>query len=53
MEMSLLYRDNMAVITNASIPESSIKKKHHVCAYHFIGEASAAGIVTIIYKLSK
>ena len=48
--MSLLYGDNMTVTTNASIPGSNIKKKHHICAYHFIREASAAGIVNFIYK---
>ena len=34
--MSVIYGDNMAVITNASVPSSTIKKKHHACAYHFV-----------------
>ena len=51
--MSLLYGDNMAVIISTSIPGSNVKKKDHVCAYHFIEEASAADIVNFIYKQSK
>ena len=51
--MSVIYGDNMAVITNASVPSSTIKNKHHTCAYHFVREASAAGIVCFIYKPSK
>lgn len=43
----------MAVITNASLPSSAIKKKHHAYAYHFVREASAAGIVCFIYKQSR
>ena len=53
LEMSVIYGDNMAVITNASIPGNNIKKKHHACAYHFIREAGASGIVCFIYKSSK
>ena len=49
---SLLYRDKMAIIINASISGSNIRKKHHTCVYHFIIESSAAGIVNFIYKSS-
>ena len=51
--MSLLYGDNMAVITNASIPNSNVKKKHQACAYRFIREVSPTGIVNFIYKQSE
>ena len=50
IRMSVLYGDN---ITNTSIPGSIIKKKHHACAYHFIIELWATGIVNLIYKQSK
>ena len=48
--MSVIYGDNMAVITNAPIPGSNIKKKQYVCAYHFTREAGASGIVCFIYQ---
>ena len=52
LRMSVIYGDNMAIITNLSIPDSNIKKKHHACVYHFIREAEAAEIVCFIYKLT-
>ena len=38
-----LFGDNLSVITNCSKPESTLKKKHHSCAYHFIREAVSMG----------
>ena len=51
---TIVYGDNLAVITNASVPGSMIKKKHHACAYHFIREACTAGIMlTQILKVKR
>ena len=36
--------DNRAVILNASVPESTLRKKHHSVNYHFVRECVAAGI---------
>ena len=42
-----VYCDNEAVTKNCSIPESTLKKKHHSIAYHRNREAVAAGIVRV------
>ena len=42
-----VYCDNEAVTKNCSIPESTLKKKHHSIAYHRNREAVAAGTVQI------
>jgi hypothetical protein len=39
--------DNQAVVTNASIPESTLKKKHNAIAYHRVREAVAAKTIRI------
>ena len=41
------YCDNEAVTNNTTIPESTLKKKHHSIAYHRCHEAVAAGTVRI------
>ena len=51
--ISVIYVDNIAVITNESTPYVNIKKKHRLCAYHFIIEVGAAETVCFIYKRSK
>ena len=40
-----VYCDNEAVTKNASIPESTLKKKHNSIAYHQAREAVAAGTI--------
>ena len=42
-----IFCDNEAVTKNCSIPESTLKKKHHSIAYHRNREAVAAGTVRI------
>ena len=42
-----VYCDNEAVTKNTTIPESTLKKKHHSIAYHRCREAVAAGTVRI------
>ena len=36
IEMTLLYGENMVVITNVSIQGRNIKKNYHARTYHFI-----------------
>jgi hypothetical protein len=45
--------DNQSVLSNSSIPESILKKKHHSVAYHFVREGSAAGEWTHEYVNTK
>ena len=42
-----VYCDNEAVTKNCSIPESTLKKKHHSIAYHRNREAVAAETIRI------
>ena len=42
-----MFCDNEAVYKNATMPESTLKKKHHSIAYHRCREAVAAGTVRI------
>jgi hypothetical protein len=42
-----VFCDNEAVVKNASVPESTLKKKHNAIAYHRVREAIAAGTIRI------
>ena len=42
-----IYCDNEAVYKNCSIPESTLRKKHHSIAYHRNRESVAAGTCRI------
>ena len=42
-----IFCDNEAVYKSTSVPESTLKKKHHSIAYHYSREAVAAGIVRV------
>jgi hypothetical protein len=42
--------DNMSVVKNTSVPESTLKKKLNAIAYHFVREAVASGIIRIAYE---
>ena len=44
--------DNMSVISNASVPESVLKKKSLSICYHFIREQSAKSAVYVSYEPS-
>ena len=35
---SFLYGDNKSVLCNTCIPDSTLKKKNHAIAYHFVWE---------------
>ena len=40
-----MFGDNQSVVTNSTIPHSSLQQRHHALAYHRVREAIAAGIV--------
>ena len=42
-----VYCDNEAVYKNTSVPESTLKKKHHSIAYHRCREAVAAKTIRV------
>ena len=46
-EETKIYGDNNAVIINTSVPESTLKKKHHSINYNYVRESIAAGVVQI------
>ena len=45
-----IFGDNNAVIINTSVPESTLKKKHHSINYNYVRESIASGIV-LIFKV--
>jgi hypothetical protein len=48
-----VFCDNDAVCKNTTLPESTLKKKHHSIAYHRCREAVAAGTVRIAKEDTK
>ena len=46
-EATNVFCNNEAVYKNTSLPESTLKKKHHSIAYHRCREAVAAGTVRV------
>ena len=42
-----VFCDNKSVVTNATVPTSTLKKKHNSIAYHRVREAVAAEILQI------
>ncbi len=42
-----VFCDNKSVVTNATVPTSTLKKKHNSIAYHRVREAVAAGVLRI------
>ncbi|KAI2502900.1 Reverse transcriptase (RNA-dependent DNA polymerase) [Fragilaria crotonensis] len=48
-----VFCDNEAVYKNTTMPESTLKKKHHSIAYHRCREAVAAGTVRIAKEGTK
>jgi hypothetical protein len=45
--------DNKSVVTNSTLPDSTLKKNHNVIAYHRVREAVAAGTLQIAHVHSK
>ena len=52
-EATNVFCDNEAVYKNTSLPESTLKKKHHSIAYHRCREAVAAGTVRVAKEGTK
>lgn len=48
-----IFCDNDAVCKNTTLPDSTLKKKHHSIAYHRCREAVAAGTVRIAKEDTK
>ena len=46
------FSDNLAVIRNASQPESTIKKKHNYVCYHAVRKSGAMGEIVCIHEAS-
>lgn len=42
-----MYCGNNSVVTNAQIPESTLRRKHNSIAYHRVREAAAAGTIRV------
>ena len=42
-----VFCDNKSVVINATIPTSTLKKKHNAIAYHKVREAVAMGTIRI------
>ena len=45
--------DNMSVVLNTSVPESTLKKKSNSIAYHFVRENVASGMCRVAFEPSK
>jgi hypothetical protein len=48
-----VFGDNQSVITNASVPESPLKKKHVAICYHRVREACASDTIRIAKEKSE
>ena len=48
-----VFCDNQSVVTSASVPELTLKKKHNSIAYHRVRECVAAGTIRIIKEPSE
>ena len=46
---SYLFGDSLSVVTNTTIPSSTLKKKHNAIAYHRVREAVATGILRFVH----
>ena len=45
---SFMFGDNQSVVTQSTLPHSSLTKRHHALSYHFVREAVASGILQFI-----
>jgi hypothetical protein len=50
---AMMFGDNNAVIISTSIPSSQLKKKHHSCVFHRIGECVAMAVLDFIRASTK
>ena len=42
--------DNLSMVTNSSMPESTLKKKSNSIAYHYVRERAAADVIQVSYE---
>jgi hypothetical protein len=42
-----MFCDNASVAMQSTRPESALKKKHQILAYHLVREAQAANIISV------
>ena len=45
MAKSFMFGDNQSVVTNSTIPHSSLNKRHNALAYHRVREMIAANVL--------
>ena len=50
---AICYGDNRSVVTNSTIPNSTISKRHHLASYHRVREAIASKYISFHWKDSK
>jgi hypothetical protein len=48
-----MFGDNESVITNSTIPKSTLKKRHNALSYHRVREACASGVMWFIHTPGK
>jgi hypothetical protein len=48
-----MFGDNESVITNSTVPQSMLKKRHNALSYHRVREACAAGVMHFIHTPGK
>jgi hypothetical protein len=48
-----MFGDNESVITNSTVPQSTLKKRHNALSYHRVREACAAGVIWFIHTPGK
>ena len=46
---SFLFGDNRSVVTSATLPHSTLTKRHNILAYHRVGEAIAAKLMAFYW----
>ena len=52
-EASNVFCDNQSVVTNSTIPQSTLQKKHNMVAYHKVRESVALKAVRIAHEKGK
>ena len=45
MSKSYMFGDNRSVVTSATLPHSTLSKRHSILAFHIVREAIAANII--------
>ena len=48
-----MFGDNESVVTNSTVPHSTLKKRHNALSYHRVREACAAGVMHFIHTPGK